>query len=166
VSTDYRIDLLKPGAPLRIERVYEPVPVARGEKAESETSITRNMRRTQPDWRWNGPPIPDEKPAFRDIKVGRDGRIWVQVSAAGVEADDPDYDPTDPESVEDRWSEPIAFDVFEVDGEYLGRVATEMGFSMYPTPVFGSNYVWATTRDELGVQRVVRFRISVPGADT
>ncbi len=166
VSTDYRIDILKPGAPLRIERVYEPVPVMRGEKAEAEANTIRNMRFTQPDWRWNGPAIPDEKPAFRDIKVGRDGRIWIQISAAGIEADDPDYDPSDPESIEDRWSEPVAFDVFEADGEYLGRVVTEMGFSMSPSPVFGSDHVWATTRDELGVQRVVRFRISVPGAET
>ena len=60
----------------------------------------------------------------------------------------------------------MAFDVFEEDGTYLGRVATEMGFSMYPTPVFDAQYVWATTQDELGVQRVVRFRVSVPGGET
>jgi len=166
VSTEYRIDLLKPGAPLRIERAYEPVPVRRGEKTEAEASTTRNMRGTHEDWRWNGPAIPDEKPPFQDIFTGRHGRIWVQVSVAGVEADDPDYDPTDPESIEDRWREPVAFDVFEEDGTYLGPVLTDMGFSMYRTPVFDSEYVWATTEDELGVQRVVRFRINVPGAET
>jgi hypothetical protein len=62
--------------------------------------------------------------------------------------------------------EPVAFDVFEEDGTYLGRVVNDMGFSTFPTPVFGSQYVWAATSDELGVERVVRFRISLPGART
>ena len=59
----------------------------------------------------------------------------------------------------DRWREPVAFDVFESDGSYLGRVRTPLEFSSSPTPVFDGDFVWAVTRDELGVQRVVRFRI-------
>ena len=41
VSIAYRIDLLKPGTPLRIERVYEPIQVMRGEKAEAEARSIR-----------------------------------------------------------------------------------------------------------------------------
>ena len=166
LSTEYRIDLLKPTGPVRIERDYEPVPVTRGEKSEEEARTTRNMRFTEPGWRWNGPPIPDVKPPFRDIFVGRDGRIWVQVHQAAVEVEDPDYDPTDPDSVEDRWREPVAFDVFREDGTYEGRVATDLGFGLYPTPVFGETHVWATTTDDLGVERVVRFRIEVDATET
>jgi hypothetical protein len=40
-------------------------------------------------------------------------------------------------------------------------VATPEGFSSYPNPVFEGDHVWAVTRDELGVQRVVRYRIVV-----
>lgn len=166
LSTEYRIDLLKPEAPVRIERVHKPVPVGPGEKAEEEASTTRNMRFTQPNWRWNGPPIPNEKPAYRGIYVGVDGRFWIRLYARGVEVEDPNYDAKDPDSIEDRWREPVRFDVFEADGTYLGPVSTEMGFSTSPTPVFGTEHVWATTRDELGVQRVVRFRISLPGSDS
>ena len=166
LSTEYRIDLLKPTGPVRIERDHEPVPVTRGEKSEEEARTTRNMRFTEPGWRWNGPPIPDVKPPFRDIFVGRDGRIWVQVHQAAVEVEDPDYDPTDPDSVEDRWREPVAFDVFREDGTYEGRVATDLGFGLYPTPVFGETHVWATTTDDLGVERVVRFRIEVDATET
>jgi hypothetical protein len=166
LSTEYRIDLLKPTGPVRIERDYEPVPVTRGEKSEEEARTTHNMRFTEPGWRWNGPPIPDVKPPFRDIFVGRDGRIWVQVHQAAVEVEDPDYDPTDPDSVEDRWREPVAFDVFREDGTYEGRVTTDLGFGLYPTPVFGETHVWATTTDDLGVQRVVRFRIEVDSVES
>ena len=161
LSTEYRIDLLKPDGPIRIERAYEPVPVTGGERREEEARVTRSMRFTEPGWRWNGPPVPDVKPPFQGISVGRDGRIWIQLHQPAVEGEDPDHDPTDPSSVEDRWREPVAFDVFREDGTYEGRVTTDPGFRLYPTPVFGETHVWATTRDDLDVQRVVRFRIEV-----
>jgi hypothetical protein len=164
VATGYHIDLLKPTDPVRIERSYQPVSISRGEKSEEEARATRSKRYTDPNWRWNGPPIPDVKPPFLGILTGRDGRIWVNVHQAAVQVDDPDYDPTDPESVENRWREPVAFDVFEADGTYQGRVTTDLGFRLYPTPVFGETHVWATTQDDLGVQRVVRFRIEVDQA--
>jgi hypothetical protein len=166
LSTRYRVDLFKPSGVLRIEREHEPVPVSGGEKREEEARVTRNMRYTDPDWRWNGAAIPDVKPPFQGLFVGQDGRIWVQVHQPALEVEDPDYDPTDPTSVEDRWREPVAFDVFGGDGTYEGRVRTDRGFRLYPTPVFGDTHVWATTRDDLDVQRVVRFRIEVEGAAT
>lgn len=164
VSNAYTFSLLRPGSPLIIERAGEAAPVTTGEKAEEEARVTRNMRTTQPNWRWNGPAMPDRKPYFGDLYAGRDGRIWVVIPQPGVEADDPDHDPTDPNSVPDRWKEPVAFDVFEDDGTYLGRVTTPMEFSLYPTPRFDGDRVWAVTRDDLGVQRVVRFRVAREGA--
>ncbi len=159
VTNDYRFTLYNPAGPLRVERVVEAPPVAGGEKSEAEAQITRNMRSTQEGWRWNGPPIPDRKPAYRDLYVGRDGRIWVLASVPGVHGEDPDYDPSDPDAVPDEWSEPVVFDVFEDDGTYLGRVAAPDGFRRYPTPIFDGDQVWATTEDDLGVIRVARFRI-------
>ena len=114
----------------------------------------------KPGWRWDGPPIPDEKPAFGDLYAGRDGRIWVGVPQEGIEEDNPDYDPREEGSLPTRWREPTAFDVFEEEGVYLGRVEAPADFSAYPTPVFDGDHVWAVTRDELGVQRVVRFRLT------
>lgn len=161
VSDRYELRLLRPGDPLIIQRAAQAAPVTDGEKAEEEERVTRNLRQVQPNWRWSGPGIPDRKPFFDRLFTGRDGRIWVMIPQAGMEVEDPDYDPQDPESVPDRWKEPVAFDVFEDDGTYLGRVTTPMGFSARPTPVFDGENVWATTRDELGVQRVVRYRVQV-----
>ena len=166
VSTEYRFALKRPGDPLIIERVARRVPVTAGEKSEDEFRVTRNMRQNQPDWRWNGPPVPSEKPAFLRFYAGRDGRIWVQIPQPGVEGEDLNYDPRNPDAVPNRWTEPVAFDVFQEDGTYLGEVTAPEGFSAYPTPIFDGDTVWAVTRDELGVQRVVRYHIRREGQTT
>jgi hypothetical protein len=166
ISDRYALTLLRPGGYLRIEREASAVPVGPGEKSEAERQATRNMRSTDPNWRWNGPPIPDSKPYFEEIYAAADGRIWVLVELEGVEQDDPDYDPTDPDSIEDRWRARYAFDLFETDGTYVGRVPMPDDMSRFPQPVIRGDQVWAVTRDELDVQRVVRYRLVPPGVTT
>lgn len=166
VSTRYAFTLNRPQGLLRVERNYDPVPVLPAEKEAAEWSATRNMRSMKPDWRWNGPPIPDEKPPYRGFITARDGTIWVQVSQEGFEEDNPDFDPREDGSRPTRWREPTAFDVFAEDGTYRGRVHAPDGISIYPTPVIDGNFVWATTRDDLGVQRVVRFRVRLGSEET
>ncbi|MFC1660052.1 6-bladed beta-propeller, partial [Gemmatimonadota bacterium] len=84
ISTDYALTLLKRNVPiLRIEKAYDPVPVAAGERAEEEARETRNMRGTDPNWRWDGPPIPDVKPPFSRFYAGDDGTVWIQVHQPG-----------------------------------------------------------------------------------
>ena len=166
VSTSYAITLGKADGPLRIEREYEPVRVQAAEKESEEWAATRNMRSMKPDWRWNGPPIPNEKPPFDRFYVARDGRIWVRVAQEGFEEENPDFDPREDGSRPTRWSEPTAFDVFGEDGTYFGRVHAPGGFYPYTTPVIDGDYVWAVTRDDLGVQRVVRFKIQIGEVET
>jgi hypothetical protein len=166
ISTEYALTLNRPEGPLRIERAYEPVAVKSAEKESRAWSITRNFRQMKPGWRWNGPPIPDEKPPFSSFLVARDGRVWVVVSQEGFEEENPNYDPREEGSRPTRWSEPTAFDVFGEDGTYFGRVHAPDGMSAYPTPVIDGDYMWAVTRDELGVQRVVRFKVEMGQAET
>ena len=73
------------------------------------------------------------------------------------------YDPENPYSAAVNWVEPLRYDVFEPDGTYLGVVVPPDGFFPYTNPVFDGDYVWAVTRDELGVQRVARYRIVMGG---
>lgn len=159
ISDQYAFTLLRPGAWLRIERQTEAARVMPGEREQAEAVATSNMRRTEPNWRWNGPPIPDMKAFYSRFLVADDGRIMVVVELAGVEGDDPDYDPTDPEAIEQRWSAPQAIDLFETDGSYLGRLPLPTEVQLYPTPVLRGDQLWAVTEDDLGVQRVVRYRI-------
>jgi len=166
ISTDYTLTLLREDQPLlKIRKVFEPVPVAAGEKAEEEAAAIRNMRYTDPNWRWNGETIPDVKPPFSNFYAGDDGTIWVSVHQPAERVEDPFYDPTDPDALPNEWREPILFDVFDEDGRYLGAVRAPDGLSRYPQPVFTRDWVLATVRDEYDVQRVVMFRVEIPGQE-
>ena len=165
ISTEYALTLLRNDGPtLRIEKVFTPVAVASGEREEEEARATRNMRYTEPNWRWNGPPIPDVKPPFSRFYAGEDGTLWVAVHQPAKRVEDPSYDPTDPDAIPDEWREPILFDVFDDDGSYLGAVRAPDGLSRYPQPVFTREWVLGIVLDEFDVQTVVRFRVDLPGA--
>ena len=158
LSSDYRIDLIRDDGVLRIERDYEPVPVSDGERDYWRESTVQMIRYTVPDWTWDGPRIPDHKPIFNGLLTGRDGRIWVWLATEGERVENEDHDPENPFSKPVTWRESRRFDVFESDGTYLGVVVPPGGVSY---PVFDGVHVWAVATDELGVQRVVRYRIEV-----
>lgn len=166
VSSAYDVELMRRDGPvLRIGRTSEPAPVLAGEKANRRDRTTASMRNTDPNWTWNGPAIPDTKPAYRSLMADEDGRIWVRrhVTAEPIpaeEIDEPD-DPDAPPPV--RWREPVIYDVFEPDGRYLGPVRAPDGFDRNPQPVIRGDQVWAVATDELDVQYVVRYRLEVPG---
>lgn len=164
LSSDYSIDLARDGGVLRIERDYDPVAVSEGERDHERESLVRMIRFSVPDWTWDGSRIPDHKPVFQDLLVGRDGRIWVRLSTEGQRVENEDHDPENPFSYPVIWTTSIRYDVFESDGTYLGVVVPPDGFSASPDPVVDGDHVWAVTRDELGVERVVRYRIEVNGA--
>ncbi|WP_420447681.1 6-bladed beta-propeller [Candidatus Palauibacter sp.] len=161
ISTDYGIDVQQDDGVLRIERAYEPVAVSEAERSYHRERLTRALRVTQPDWEWNGPPVPESKPPFRGLVTGRDGRIWVRLwTEASPEANE-DHDPENARSEPVTWPSPLRYDVFEPDGTYLGAVNAPEGFAEFPQPVFDGDHAWAVTRDALDVERVVRFRIEV-----
>ena len=162
VATDYRVDLYRPDGVLRIEKAWDPVRVLADEKDEQERRIRDQFQRNFPGWRWNGPAIPGTKPPFSGLHVGEDGRIWVRLSQLGqpvmsVEEAREEEQRTNRPQI--RYREPVAFDVFEPDGRYLGHVRAPQGFSMSPPPVFRGDFVWAVARDDLDVPTVVRYRI-------
>ncbi len=163
LSSEYSIDAFRPdGSVLRIQRVTEPEAVPPAEKDARRMDVVRNFQRMAPDWTWNGPPIPDTKPAFQDLAAGTDGRIWVRLHQPGFLAEE--ADPEDPRSV-DQWEEPVVWDVFEPDGTYLGQVRAPDRFRTHPEPVFGRDNVWAITTDDLDVQYLTRFSITRQGTE-
>ncbi len=161
LSSDYRVDLVRDDGVLRIERAYDPVPVSGEERDYRRESLVRMVRFTVPDWSWDGPAIPDHKPVFNELLTGRDGRIWVRLATAGQRVENESHDPEDRFSQPVTWEESTRYDVFEPDGSYLGVVAPPDGFRSHPDPVFDGDHVWAVATDELGVERVVRYRIEV-----
>ncbi len=164
ISSDYRIELGRDDGVLHMERVYEPVAVSDAEREYHRERTTRSLRRTQSDWSWNGPPIPQTKGPFRGIVAGRDGRIWVQLWTEAHPVDNVNHNPDNPFSDPVVWESPVRYDAFEPDGTYLGALAAPDGFRVWPEPIFDGDQVWAVSRDELGVERVVRYRLEVGGA--
>jgi hypothetical protein len=165
IRTEYAITLLRDDRPaLRIEKDHTPVKVTGGEREEEEAWAIRNMRYTEPNWRWNGAPIPDVKPPFCRFSGGEDGTVWVWVHQPAKRREDPSYDPADPDAIPDEWREPVLFDVFDEEGSYLGAVRAPDGFSRYPEPIFTRDWVLAVVRDDLDVQTVMKFRVELPAA--
>jgi hypothetical protein len=167
LATRYAIDQYHlDGTVLRIERTAEPVPVRPAEAADMEARVRWGMRRHQSDWSWDGPAIPATKPPFRGIFVGKRGRMWVLLHQPAERIPDaeivpPSDDRPNPPPI--RWREPIAFDVFEPDGTYLGMVRAPDGFATRPAPVFDDDRVWAVVRGRFDVPRLIRFRIRTAG---
>ena len=158
MTDDYAIHTVRDGRPFRITRAVEPVPVQAAEKAAAEEGVKRNMKRTQPNWTWQGPSIPETKPFFRSLDVAHDRRIWVQVSQPAVRepADTTVARAPDAPPPLDRWVEPLVYDVFEPDGQWLVRIRLPDRFRpMY----MRRDHVWGVQRDELDVNYLVRLRI-------
>lgn len=159
VGDEYSVTLYRPDEPLKIERAIEPVEVTPEERDQEEERVLNAMRWLDRGWDWDGPPIPDTKPAFSGLITGMDGRIWVLRDGAAYEVEDPDYDPGDPYDTEIRWRQDRALDAFEPDGTFLGTVVLPRDLDWRVPPVLRADTLWAVTRDEIGVQRVVRFEL-------
>ena len=164
LSSAYRINLEQDSGVLRIERNHRPVAVSDDEHDRHEQRIMSRMRQYDAGWSWDGPDIPEHKPPFRGLSAGSDGRIWVRLWTEAQRVANEEHDPANPESPPFTWVEPLRYDVFEADGTYLGAVVPPEGFSPSAPPVFGRSFVWAVERDDLGVERVRRYRIALPAS--
>ena len=164
LSTAYQINLEQDDGMLRIERNHTPVAVPDDERDRHEQRIVGRMRQVDAGWSWDGADISDHKPPFRGLRAGNDGRIWVRLWTEARQVANEEHDPSNPESAPFTWVEPLRYDVFEADGTYLGAVVPPEGFSPSAPPVFGRSYVWAVERDDLGVERVRRYRLALPAS--
>jgi hypothetical protein len=162
---EYRITLHRENdLPVRIEREIQPVPVSSGERSNYRERVIASLRRTDPNWRWDGPAIPNTKPPFSGFWTDDDGRIWVRLHTRGkrVEVDEPDADQERSNAVPPlRWREPFVADVFQPDGSYLGQVRLPERFQTFPQPVSRGRHIWGVELDELDVPYIVRYRIVI-----
>lgn len=162
VSADYSFTLFRADAPVRIERIAEPVPVDPDERAEAEARATENMQRQYPGWRWNGPPVPETKPPWRGLFVADDGRVWVVRSMPGqaiMDAAEARMERERTGRTPNRFREPVLFDVFDTEGRYLGAVRAPAGLATFPEPVIRGDTMWAVMRDELDVAYIGRYHL-------
>jgi hypothetical protein len=151
----------KDGTILRIERAAAPIPVDPGEAHTAKERITRNMRRLEDNWRWDGPEPPATKPPFKAVRVGDDDRFWIQISQPAVRQP-PDED-AEPDSEGrpplDSWVEPAVYEVFEPTGDYVATVRFPKRFRPM---VLRGEFAWGVLRDEYDVEYVARLRVLPP----
>lgn len=156
----YALEVSRPARALRIVRDAPAIPVPADERQYEEERITANLRSLDPAWRMSGPGIPSVKPPVAGLAVARDGRIWVRVatpSEAIPEAERDVQRPNRPPPA--RFRSPVAYEVFDAGGRFLGRVRLPWGATWMHAE---GDRVWYIVRDHDGLPAVVRARIE-PG---
>lgn len=148
----YSFDLLRPDEPvLRIVRDAEPVRLKAEERDQWRAWGAYFSKRSGKTYS-----LPSTKPAFRDIYVGDEGRIWVDRYAEAVRREPRPRDDDRPERLPLTWRQPRTFDVFEPDGVFLGTV---IGPPETWLVRWRGEYVWGVERGPSDEPYVVRFRI-------
>src|SRR5690606_22320869 len=126
------------------------------------TEIIAERRRSRPGQRTDERAIPAVKPFIRTLAVGGDGRIWVRPYMPAVDRPEP-VDTTVPVSMRrPRWVEATAWDVFEPDGTFLGRIPLPPRATIL---AMRGDRAWGSILDENDVPYMVRWRIET-GADS
>ena len=161
MNDDYRFDIRSPDGPVvRVERDYEPVALLSEEKADWQAVY---------DWFENRQfgdvgSLPDYKPPYAEFLSAQDGRIWVRRRVEGYkEEDDEEPPPEDSSSPpEVNWEERAVYDVFELDGTYLGEVR----FPLRATPLFiRADTAWGIYRGEFDEQYIAKLVLSRSWSD-
>ena len=96
--------------------------------------------------------IPKTKPAFRDLTVGQDGRIWVSLYGPAQKRDIPPR----PDRPTLFWRQTTVYDVFAPDGVHLGRVELPLNSRMAWAQ---GNRVWTIAKGADDEDRIVVYRV-------
>jgi len=155
VSNDYSLEARRSDGVLRIRRDVEDLPVHPDEADAWRRSFEWMEQQPQhepPEGEW----IPSTMPPFCGIEVRRDGRIWVQRNTDPIQIT-VDEDPGAAPPV--GWAQPFVYDVFEVDGAFLGQVRFPERFEPH---LFGAGYLWGVRRGDFDEEYVVRLSLRAP----
>lgn len=162
---EYTFDVIREGRPvLRISREWMPV-----EPYPGEYEYWGN-RPLMYSWARQLPPFPEHRPAYARIILPGDGRVWVWPVHPSVQREEPEQRVANTGRTHYWWvATHGAFDVFQEDGRWLGKVQLpeEVSYSGYLPPhiVIRGDTVWARAQDSLDVEYVVRYRVVWPEPD-
>jgi hypothetical protein len=156
----YRFGIKPPTGPTRIvERPWVPVPV---QGAERDNWIQwADFFRAQ-DARSGGPPrppyeIPKTKPAYKELFVDRDGRVWVSLFTAAERRDDIPPRPAGDTRPRLIWRQRATYDVFDKGGAYLGRVTLPRSARVVAAQ---GDRVWVLSKDVDDVESITVYRVN------
>ena len=128
----------------RVTKDHEPIPVT---DEEREQAIENLEWFTSQGGQIDRSKFPASKPATASFFIDDEGNLWVEQQVAASDSDNAGR----------------IFDLFDPEGRYLGtlRLPFSLAWSR-PEPIVRDGILYGVTRDELGVQYVVRARIAKP----
>jgi hypothetical protein len=145
-SDEYRIWWADDPAATVAERDVRPVGVSAPEREVARVRLIEEVRSVEGGESLDIPEIPRVKPPLKYIQFSEDARLLVLVSMPSALRDG-------------EWTEPFAYDVFDLDGSFTARILLPEGFSMHG---LRGDLLWGVARDSLGVQSIRRYRIAWP----
>lgn len=153
-NATYRFSILDPAGAIHVVReAFEPVEVKPAERGEWRARVAFAARRS----RMSFEDVPARKPAYRDLWVDSDGRVWVHRYAEAFQRDEPIpelwLDGPEPRIT---WAEPSLYDIHGPDGRLLRCVAVPDDAEV---AVSHGRLVWGIARGALGEEYVVRWGI-------
>ena len=156
-NATFAFSILDPAGTIRVEpEGLGPVDVTAGERAEWRARVAHAERRSGMSFG----EVPARKPAYRDLWVDSEGRIWVHRYAEAVRRDEPipELWLDDPEGTTPRitWAEPSLHDVYGRDGRLLHCVMAPDDAELVASR---GSHVWGIVRGALAEEYVVRWRI-------
>lgn len=126
-------------SPEVIEREVAPIPVPVAERADAQRQVAEQSARLDV----RAPDVPAHKPPIRGIRFADDGRLLVQVSMPS-------------RLVNGQWVEATAWDVFDLDGGYTGRLVLPDSFRISR---LRGDRMWGVHRGQYEVESLQRYRI-------
>jgi hypothetical protein len=144
--------VLSDGARIRrIDRNTPRVAVSAEERDELKRRTEQTIRSANdPNFKWNGPDIPGNKPFYKEVRIDGEDRIWVHLHGPSIRIES-----TDPKRGV-IYREPVIYDVISSGGRYLGQIRFPDSFVLQ---FIRGDQVFGTERGEFDVQYVVRYRI-------
>ena len=167
VSEDYRFEIYhSDGGVTVVEKEWDRVPVQPAEASWYRDRITADFRSEFPGWVWNGKDVPGHKPAYVSLLPDLNGRIWVRRQGTGIHLEGCEEKPEDSSgfALNPCWKESYFFDVFDMNGRYLGRVDVPDQLLPRPVPFIDGDLFLGLVEDEDGTPYVKRYRLILPAA--
>ena len=102
------------------------------------------------------------KPAYDQLIADLSGRIWVGRPGPGYEVPECEKDPETGIWEPSCWRNERLYEVFDVEGQFLGTVEVPAGLQLDETSHIRGDKIVARVEDDQGIITVKRYQLVTP----